>query len=157
MEEDVHAHYSTCTRERTGSVLHGTRFSRYEAFGHSIIRSKSGSIGLSQFSRLHRILLPQQQTENSEQALSALRRSRSASHHLAVRLLTARWRSAPFQSKIEKPKTAPATRRLRGVVRYVQTERTRATDTDGMSGSPPITKRLGWQSWRSPPYVSSAE
>jgi hypothetical protein len=51
-------------------VLHESRFSRYEAFGHSIIRSKSGSIGLSQFSRLHRILLPQRQTENSEQALS---------------------------------------------------------------------------------------
>jgi hypothetical protein len=33
MEEDVHAHHGTCTRERTGSVLHGSGFSRNEAFG----------------------------------------------------------------------------------------------------------------------------
>jgi len=51
-------------------VLHGSRFSRYEAFGYRIIRSKSGSIGVPQFSRLHCILLPQRQTENPEQALS---------------------------------------------------------------------------------------
>jgi hypothetical protein len=47
-------------------VLHESGFGRDQAFGHSIIRSKSGSIGLSQFARLHRILLPQRQTENSE-------------------------------------------------------------------------------------------
>jgi hypothetical protein len=76
MEEDVHAHHSTCTRERTGSVLHGSRFSRYEAFGRRSIRRKPGSGSLSQFSRLHCILLPQWQTENSAEAMSALRRSR---------------------------------------------------------------------------------
>jgi len=69
---DFHAYHGTCTRERTGSVLHGSRFSRYQAFGHRIIRSKSGSIGLSQFSRLHCILLPQRRPENSEEALSLL-------------------------------------------------------------------------------------
>jgi hypothetical protein len=82
MEGDVHAYYSICTRERTGSVLHGSRFSRYEAFGHRIIRSKSGSIGLSEFTRLHRILLSQRQTENSAEALSvsALRFTDSGGH-----------------------------------------------------------------------------
>jgi len=89
MEGDVHAYYSTCTRERTGSVLHGSRFSRYQAFGDRIIRSKSGSISLSQFSWLHCILLPQRRPENSEEALSAIGRFRlSASCPLAV--LTAR-------------------------------------------------------------------
>jgi hypothetical protein len=44
MEEDVHAHYGTCTRGRTGGVLHGSGFGRNEAFGRS---SKPGSIGLS--------------------------------------------------------------------------------------------------------------
>jgi hypothetical protein len=63
-------------------VLHGSRFSRYEAFGHRIIRSKSGSIGLSEFTRLHRILLSQRQTENSAEALSvsALRFTDSGGH-----------------------------------------------------------------------------
>ena len=69
---DIYARHGTCTRERTGSVLHGSRFSRYQAFGHRINRSKSGSLGLSQFSRLHRILLPQRRPENSEEALSLL-------------------------------------------------------------------------------------
>jgi hypothetical protein len=65
-EDDLHAHYGACTRERTGGVLHGSRFSRYQAFGHRIIRRKPGSIRLSRHARLHRILLPQQQTENSK-------------------------------------------------------------------------------------------
>jgi hypothetical protein len=54
------------TRERTGSVLHGSSFSRYQAFAGGIIPSKPGSISLSGFTRLYRVLLPQRQTENSE-------------------------------------------------------------------------------------------
>ena len=38
-------------------MLHEPGFGRDQAFGHSIIRNKPGSISLSQFSRLHRILL----------------------------------------------------------------------------------------------------
>jgi hypothetical protein len=44
IEGDVHAHYGTCTSERTGSVLRGYGFGRDQTFGGS---GKPGSIGLS--------------------------------------------------------------------------------------------------------------
>jgi hypothetical protein len=59
-EGDNYARHGTCTRERTGSVLHGPGFSRHQAFDGNAKR-KSGSIGLSQLSRLWHvcgILLP---------------------------------------------------------------------------------------------------
>jgi hypothetical protein len=62
-EGDIHAHHSTCTGERTGSVLDESGFSRDQARGRSV---KPGSIGLSKFPRLYRVLLPQRQAENSE-------------------------------------------------------------------------------------------
>jgi hypothetical protein len=63
-EGDIHAHYSTCTGERTGSVFRGCGFSRDQAFSGS---SKPGSLGLSQFARLYDVLLSQRPAENSEE------------------------------------------------------------------------------------------
>ena len=63
IEGDIHAHHGTCTGELSGSVLRGYGFSRNQAFVGS---SKPGSIGLSEFTRLFRVLLPQRQTEDSE-------------------------------------------------------------------------------------------
>ena len=62
-EGDIHAHHGTCTGELSGSVFRGYGFSRDQAFGGS---SKPGSIGLSEFTRLFRVLLPQRQSEESE-------------------------------------------------------------------------------------------
>ena len=60
---DIHAHHGTCTGELSGSVFRGYGFSRDQAFGGS---SQPGSIGLSEFTRLFRVLLPKRQSENSE-------------------------------------------------------------------------------------------
>jgi hypothetical protein len=63
-EGDGDARFGTCTRERTGSVLHESGLGRDQAIGRR--SSKPGPISLSGFTRLHHILLPQRQTENSE-------------------------------------------------------------------------------------------
>jgi len=63
-EGDGYARYGTRTRERTGSVLHESGLGRDQTVGR--LRSKPGSIGLSGYTRLFHILLPQRQAENSE-------------------------------------------------------------------------------------------
>jgi len=67
MEDNVHAHHGTCTRERTGNVFHGSGFGRDQAFS-GVSNSKLGQIGFSFFGQLwrFRVLLSQQQPENSE-------------------------------------------------------------------------------------------
>ena len=64
-EGDIHAHHSTCTGERTGSVLDESGLSRDQARARGR-GGKPGSISFSKFARLYHVLLPQQQAENSE-------------------------------------------------------------------------------------------
>jgi hypothetical protein len=75
-EGEIHAHHGICTRERAGSVLHGSGFGREQALGTI---SKPGSRPLPGFCRMRgRVMLPQRQPENSEaqdEALNALRRT----------------------------------------------------------------------------------
>jgi hypothetical protein len=67
MKGDIYARHGTCTRERTGSVLHESGFGRHQAFS-GVSSSKLGQIGLSFYGQLwrFRVLLSQRQPENSE-------------------------------------------------------------------------------------------